>query len=418
MTELPKGWDKSTLGELVDAIREQSKIENTKTYELWSIPSFSDGAPEIIQGSEIGSAKLKVMQDDLLISKINPRINRVWLVEDSNLEQLASPEWLVARIKDSNEIDKKFLQFYLSSPEFRDWISRAASSVTGSHSRAKANEILQREVPLPPIEEQHKIVELLEDHLSRLDAALVDVKQAKIKAAKFRRSLLQTAFTGNLGSDGTSLMVELPSGWQLSTIGGVADIVRGVTYSKADTLSAADKDAVPLLRATNLEVDTIDFEDMVYVPKRVVKAQQFLQLNDIFLAASSGSISVVGKSAQVVKTNGETFGAFCAVIRPIKIHPKFLAYWVQSPEVRDHWSATAKGTNINNLKPSDISETKIPVPPIEEQHKIVEILEDHLSRLDASVSLTDAMEKQSTGLRCSLLQAAFTGQLTKEVVHV
>ena len=149
----------------------------------------------------------------------------------------------------------------------------------------------------------------------------------------------------------------LPDTWKWSTIGEVADIVRGVTYSKGDTLTATDKDAVPLLRATNLEVNSIDFEDMVYVPKRVVKDQQILKLNDIFLAASSGSISIVGKSAQVVKTNGETFGAFCAVIRPKNIHPKFLAYWVQSPEIRDHWSTTAKGTNINNLKPSDISET-------------------------------------------------------------
>ena len=206
-------------------------------------------------------------------------------------------------------------------------------------------------------------------------------------------------------------MTELPETWKSSTIGEVAEIVRGVTYSKSDTLSATDNDAVPLLRATNLEVDSIDFEDMVYVPKRVVKAQQYLQLDDIFLAASSGSISVVGKSAQVVKTSGETFGAFCAVIRPKNINPKFLAYWVQSPAIRDHWSATAKGTNINNLKPSDISETNIPIPPIDEQNKIVELLEDHLSRLDAALHDVKQAKVKAAQFRRSLLQAAFTGNL-------
>jgi type I restriction enzyme S subunit len=60
----------------------------------------------------------------------------------------------------------------------------------------------------------------------------------------------------------------------------------------------------------------------------------------------------------------------------------------------------------------------IPLPPLPEQQKIIEILEDHLSRLDASIALADAMEKQSAGLRRSLLQAAFTGQLTKEVASV
>jgi len=213
-------------------------------------------------------------------------------------------------------------------------------------------------------------------------------------------------------------MSELPDGWTLSKIAEVADVIRGVTYSKADTLSANDDGAVPLLRATNLEVNVIDYDEKVYVPVTVVRPHQYLRVNDIFLAASSGSISVVGKSAQVVKADGETFGAFCAVIRPKNVHPKYLAYWVQSPEIRDHWSATAKGTNINNLKQSDIAETSIPLPPIEFQHKIVEILEDHLSRLDASVALADGLEKQSAGLRRSLLQVAFTGQLTNEVAGV
>jgi type I restriction enzyme S subunit len=207
-------------------------------------------------------------------------------------------------------------------------------------------------------------------------------------------------------------MTELPNGWESSSIGNVAEIIRGVTYSKADTLASGDVNAVPLLRATNLEVDSIDFDDMVYVAARVVKPIQILKLDDILLAASSGSIAIVGKSAQVIKANGETFGAFCAVIRPKDVHPKYLAYWVQSPTVRDHWSATARGSNINNLKPSDISGTQIPLPPIDEQHKSVQILEDHLSRLNA------AMENviQAKNLT-SVLLASSLKHLVESVPH-
>jgi type I restriction enzyme S subunit len=75
-------------------------------------------------------------------------------------------------------------------------------------------------------------------------------------------------------------------------------------------------------------------------------------------------------------------------------------------------------TATPSLRREDLEDVRLVIPTLTEQHKIVEILEDHLSRLDASIALADAMEKQSAGLRRSLLQAAFTGQLTKEVASV
>jgi len=428
MTELPDGWTV----ENIDSITKGGLISDGDWVE--SKDQDPSGQVRLTQLADVGDGDFRNRSDrwmndeqasrlnvnylkpgDLLLARMPDPLGRTCIVPENIGRAVTVVDVAIIRIV-REDINTKCIMWLLNSPAIRQQIEMLASGTT--RRRITRKNLGTIDLPVPPLPEQHKIVEILEDHLSRLDAALADVKQAKVKAAQFRRSLLQAAFTGNLGSDATRRMTDLPNGWKLSTIGEVSEIIRGVTYSKADTLSASDKDAIPLLRATNLEVDSINFEDLVYVPKRVVKTHQILRLNDIFLAASSGSISVVGKSAQVIKTNGETFGAFCAVIRPKNIHPKFLSYWVQSPEIRDHWSATAKGTNINNLKPSDIAETRIPIPPLPEQHKIVEILEDHLSRLDASVALADAMEKQSAGLRRSLMQAAFTGQLTKEVASV
>ena len=437
MTELPNGWELKRLSDCLETLKSGKKAERgwspqclsqpSPNENVWGVlkttsiqmgefqPEFNKELPESLQAKN----GLEVNSGDFLVTTTGPR-NRCGIVchvKKTRKKLIFSGKILRFRVNE-NVILPNWLMYLLMSPEYQSTLDKMKVGTSDSSVSIGNQQILDLEIPVPPIYEQFKIVNHLEDHLSRLNAALVDVKQARVKAAQFRRSLLQAAFAGNLASSGASLKTALPGSWQLSTIGEVAEIIRGVTYSKADTLSAGNRDAVPLLRATNLEVDSIDFEDMVYVPKRVVKAQQFLELNDILLAASSGSLSVVGKSAQVVKTNGETFGAFCVVIRPKEIHPKFLSYWVQSPEIRDHWSATAKGTNINNLKPSDISETKIYVPPLDEQHKIVEFLEGHLSRLDISVSIAEAMEKQSIGLRRSLLQAAFTCQLTNEVVNV
>ena len=71
----PNSWREIVLGELVFNIRQTAQINDNDKYELWSIPSFSDGVPEYVRGDQIGSGKLLVQQDDVLISKINPRIN-------------------------------------------------------------------------------------------------------------------------------------------------------------------------------------------------------------------------------------------------------------------------------------------------------------------------------------------------------
>jgi type I restriction enzyme S subunit len=97
---------------------------------------------------------------------------------------------------------------------------------------------------------------------------------------------------------------------------------------------------------------------------------------------------------------------------------KYLYYyfeWLVKNQLIEH---LFNGVTIKHFPQENLRSVEISYPSIGDQIKIVELLEDYLSRLEASVSLADAMEKQSNGLRRSLLEAAFTGQLTKEVESV
>ena len=79
-------------------------------FELYSVPSSAEGYPEIAEGNNIGSVKQGVKKGDVLLCKINPRINRVWYVSaftDNIL--VASSEWFIFR---NNQIDYKFIAFY------------------------------------------------------------------------------------------------------------------------------------------------------------------------------------------------------------------------------------------------------------------------------------------------------------------
>jgi type I restriction enzyme S subunit len=183
--------------------------------------------------------------------------------------------------------------------------------------------------------------------------------------------------------------------WREVRLGDVATVVRGVTYKKEQATTHPQDGTLPLLRATNFE-SSIDLDgQLVYVPETVVKPEQRMRLGDLLVATSSGSISVVGKSARLTTDWEGTFGAFCAVIRVgHEIDSRYLDLCIKTEGVRRRWSAAARGTNINNLKRSDLESTPVPLPPLTEQERIVELLEDHLSRLDAAErSIADARKR-------------------------
>jgi type I restriction enzyme, S subunit len=207
-------------------------------------------------------------------------------------------------------------------------------------------------------------------------------------------------------------MNDLPEGWVSIPLAVVADLVRGVTYSKKDAISSPKAGYLPILRATNINGHLSLASEMVYVPARYVRSEQQMKMGDIVVAASSGSLSVVGKSAQLRQAWKGGFGAFCSVIRPDpSLAPSYLAHLVTSPRIRTTWRDLAKGTNINNLKSSDLASTSIPLPPFKEQERIVTAIEEQLSRLDAGVAALKRAEHNLKRVRAAVLQAAVTGEL-------
>jgi type I restriction enzyme S subunit len=181
-------------------------------------------------------------------------------------------------------------------------------------------------------------------------------------------------------------MTELPPRWTCATVGELAQTVRGLTYKRGQAEAQAGRGLIPLLRATNIQNGSLLLEDdLIFVPERLIRDEQWVQPGDIVLASSSGSASVVGKSAPLLHPWRGTFGAFCTVLRPRKqVDARFLGHFVASPGVRARWSGLAAGTNINNLKTAHVAETEVPVPPLNEQRRIVAAIEEQLSRLDAA----------------------------------
>jgi type I restriction enzyme S subunit len=209
----------------------------------------------------------------------------------------------------------------------------------------------------------------------------------------------------------------LPDGWVEATLGDLGQVVRGVTYKKDQVRESPAAGYLPLLRATNIAAELI-FADFVYVPETVVSPEQRLRKNDIVIAASSGSIKVVGKAAQLRHDWDGTFGAFCAVFRtnPL-VNPQYIAAFMSSPAYRARVSSLAAGVNINNLKREHLLTMSVPLPFPDEQAAVAEAIGASMEKVDEGVASFVRALNEAERLRRSLLHAAFSGRLTARVPH-
>jgi type I restriction enzyme, S subunit len=131
----------------------------------------------------------------------------------------------------------------------------------------------------------------------------------------------------------------------------VAQVVRGVSFDKAEVSAESIEGMVPILRAGNIS-DVLDTgSDLIWVPAARVKQEQLLRSGDIAICMSSGSQSVVGKSAPLRCEWTGSVGAFCAIVRPRpeRVEPEYLALYMRSEGFRT-WTRKSEGANIKNIR--------------------------------------------------------------------
>ena len=190
----------------------------------------------------------------------------------------------------------------------------------------------------------------------------------------------------------------------LVRVGDLAEQIRGVTYAKGDASDEPRDGYVPILRAGNISDEGLSLSDLVFVPAARVSDRQFLKRNDVLVAASSGSLDVVGKAALVNSDVKAGFGAFCKVLRPsAEVHPAYFAHFFRTPAYRGRVSALAAGANINNLRNEDLDDLTLPLPSAEEQRRLAEILD----RADALRAKRRAALAQVGGLTQAIFLEMF-----------
>jgi type I restriction enzyme, S subunit len=359
-----------------------------EVFDLYSIPAFDLGEPEVVAGKSIGSTKQLVQPGDVLLSRIVPHIRRSWVVgEARGRRTIASGEWIVFR---NDRIHPRYLRHVLVGDPFHAQFMRTVSGVGGSLLRARPVQVAKIEIQLPKLPVQQRIAEVLD----RADAL-----RAKRCAALAQLEHLTQAIFLDLFGDFKSILEK----WDTRPLGGMLEFLTSGSRGWAKYYAESGD---LFLRIQNVQSDRLALDDIAYVkaPDSAEARRTRVQPGDVLLSITAD----LGRSGVFPDGLGPAFiNQHLAILRTRVLVPRFLSAYLASPAgQRQVLGRNRQGVKAG-LNFDDIRSLVVPVPPIEMQcafERRVDALERLEQKHQASLAELDA-------LFASLQYRAFRGEL-------
>ncbi|WP_182430396.1 restriction endonuclease subunit S [Phocaeicola vulgatus] len=221
--------------------------------------------------------------------------------------------------------------------------------------------------------------------------------------------------TGEVKCIDEEIPFEIPKGWEWTRIRNISQSYIGLTYSPTDVSSRG----TIVLRSSNIQNGKIVLNDVVRVSKEISEKLQ-VEKNDIIICARNGSAKLVGKSAVVTDvTEPMTFGAFMAICKTALY--QYVSIFLQSDLFFSQLRGVSGTTTINQLTQNNFNDFWIPIPPANEQKRIVEKLQnvspfiERYSKSQETLNLMNIQIKEQ--LKKSILQEAIQGKLVPQIAE-
>ena len=293
-------------------------------------------------------------------------------------------------------IDSKYLYWYLLAAK-PDLNARASGT---TFKEISSKRFAETRFHWPPLDEQRRIVDLLEDHLSRLDAAVDSLRRALRRADAMVVSSLAAQVTGKREC------------WSSSTVGAQAEVIQYGSGAKCD--ARATETDVPVLRMGNIKDGALVWGSLKYLPADHDDFPKLLLQPGDLLFNRTNSAEHVGKAAVF---DSDCVASFASYLIRVRFHTEVLPAWanmvINSPMGREYvGSVVSQQVGQANVNGTKLKAFPLPLPTRDEQDRRIKEHSEVLASRARLRSTGDAAISRAAGLRRSLLAAAFSGRLT------
>ena len=293
-------------------------------------------------------------------------------------EKISEPLYLNSfcfgfRLHDKELFLPDFLKYLFRDDKIRMQIAQTANGVTRFNVSKKR--FAKISIPIPPLPVQQEIVNIL-DKFTALEAELEAELEARRKQYEYYRNQLLTP----IEVDGKWLMNGVEVEWK--TWGEIGTFVRGNGLPKSDFT----ENGIGCIHYGQIYTyyGTFTENTISFVSEETAKKLQKVQKNDLIITNTSENMEDVCKTVVWLGENEIVTGGHATIFKH-KENPKYLAYYTQTPIFFAEKKKLARGTKVIDVSAKDLAKIKIPIPPLAEQERIVEIL-DKFDRLVNDIS--------------------------------
>lgn len=206
----------------------------------------------------------------------------------------------------------------------------------------------------------------------------------------------------------------MPAQWTTTALKEIVKIIRGVTFPASSKSYECSDNHIACLRTSHVQ-NKLLWSDLYYIPRTYIKREeQIIKKHDIVMSMANSS-NLVGKVCINDTENDACFGAFLSAIRCKTANVKFIYYFLRSSDAQQILKSKASQTvNIANISVETLENLEVPFPPLAEQIRIAQKLDELLAQVDTLKARIDGIPALLKRFRQSVLAAAVSGRLTEE----
>lgn len=416
--DVPKGWGIKRLKYVVNI---KKRIIGHEGVDVLSITQSGVKVKDITTGGGQLSMDYSKYQ---IVYKGDFAMNHMDLltgyVDISNYDGVVSPDYRVF-INDSSAVNSEYLLriFQIGYTQKIFFKYGQGVSMLGRW-RLPADNFNNFLIPIPPLEEQTKIIKFLAERTTQIDQAITLKQQQIDKLEEYKQIVIQNAITKGLNHDvptkdsGIDRIDKLPEHWKVKKFRFSFKFQRGLNITKDDLRD----EGVRCLNYGEIHskygFELLSKHTLKYVEKKYIETNSKSLLDDgdfVFADTSedtegSGNFSYVNGKMQVFA------GYHTLIAKPIiSFDSRFMAYLLDSRAFRGQVRQKVKGVKVYSITQSILKGTYIWLPPREEQKAIVKKLDSEMSSLNQTIQSYKTQIDRLKEYKTILINQAVTGKI-------